>query len=166
MDILSGIDSPFELQGKRQSLRFSGDDVGGQFQVELSANGCRTQVHGSWDRSDNSGYSQAGFYFDLSVVDHDPDKNLAMRLTRDDSGQGRLHIINPGQDEQVQISAPIGDLSRANSNCFEPDFFAYRSVTDVTIETDEEGIALAIYRECEPTPARFVFRDGCVLSES
>ncbi len=167
MDILTGINSPFEMNGNRESLRFSGDEHGGQFQVELKGSGCRSTIHGSWDRSDNGGYEQSGFYFDLSVVDHDPEQNLKISMSRDDAGYGKLHITNPGQDSDVAVSAPLGKLSGASNSVFEPDFFDFGSVTDVMVEADGEAICLSIYRQAEPqTPVRFVVRDGKVALET
>lgn len=156
MDILTGIASPFQLEGERRSLSFTGNDHAGEFRVELRGAEAQARIQGSWDRSDNEGYSQSGFYYDLAVTVSD----LQVRLERDHGGQGRVVIATP---EGLQVSAPVGDLSQAQSSAFEPDFFSV-TAEDVTLETDGEEIALALYPKAHP-PVRYVIRQGAVCRE-
>ncbi len=164
MDILSGISSPFELRGERQGLRFSGGDQDGQFEVKMGNGSSTTCVQGSWDYRAQSGASN--FYYDLTVMDNDSESKLALRLSRDESGQGRLHITTPQSATNIEVSAPLGDLSRANSNVFDDSFLDYPSIRDVSVETYEDGIAVSIYRDGESSePVRYLVNEGQVCLE-
>lgn len=164
MDILSGISSPFELNGERQGLRFSGGDQDGQFEVKLGSGSHSTQVNGSWDYSATSGSSN--FYYDLTVVDNDEESDLKLWLSRNEQGQGTIHIANPGSLEPIEITAPLGDLSNANSTVFEPSFMSYTSVRDVAVETYDDGISVSIYRDGrDQEPVRYLVNAGQVCIE-
>lgn len=165
MDILSGISSPFELRGERQGLRFSGGDQDGQFEVRMGNGNAAASVQGSWDYRAASGSSN--FYYDLTVMDNDEESKLEIRFSRDEAGQGRLHITHPGDSNRVEVTAPLGDLSRANSNVFDGSFLSYPSIRDVSVETYEDGIAVSIYRDGELSePVRYLVHEGQVCLEA
>lgn len=154
MNILTGIETPFEVKGQRQRFSFCGDEAGGQFQVEVDAG---TSVQGSWDYQHAPG--QSNFYFDLSVTNVGKSEPLGLSLTRCENGSGQLHIRRSGG---LEVVAPVGDLSRADEEVFEC-LRGFNNANDIMLETYDDGISLAVYQAgAETGPAHFVFRDGTV----
>lgn len=59
----------------------------------------------------------------IRVEDTDATPNLEVSLTRDEAGQGTLHITNQGGTFQSEVTFTLGDASKVDEAFFAPGAF-------------------------------------------